>query len=133
MLQNLCKEYCIMKVQSTFIQHLVVSQDIFLGIMKCPSLDAKGEKGSEAVRIFKLINYHQFSPPLSKLGCLSKIQSLQTFLQSIGISQYELSWRVRYFCRGISGKFYSGARPVLKTGVRPTNQTLQPKNQTNQK
>ena len=28
MLQNLCKEYCIMKVQSTFIQHLVVSQDI---------------------------------------------------------------------------------------------------------
>ena len=31
--------------------------------------------------------------------CLSKIQSLQTFLQSIEISQYELSWEVRYFRR----------------------------------
>ena len=63
--------------------------------MKCPSWCKRRKWKWEFLRWSITISF----PSLAKVGCLSKIQSLQTFLQSIEISQYELSWEVRYFRR----------------------------------
>ena len=148
MLQNLFKEYCLVKMQSqqkmfarwrgaffllASFFHSAVSckPGHFLGLWNV-LLDAKGESGSENFQDDQLPSVF---PLLLKWAAYQKFKVFRRFsnqLRSVSmnwVGEWDISEEVN--CRGISGKFYSGARPVLKTGVRPTNQTLQPKNQTN--
>ena len=93
-------------------------------------LDAKAESGSEN---FKDDQLPSVFPLLLKWAAYQKFKVFRRFsnqLRSVSmnwVGKWDISEEMN--CRGISGKFYSEARPVLKTGVRPTNQTWQPRNQ----